>query len=674
VKRTLRLAPALLSLVAVAAIAPQVGSAPADDRYAGVREEFKAAYAAAARPSTTPPADSAALREYPLYPYLLAARLTPRIDDPAAAPELQAFLDRYGSEPVSRPLRREYLMTLALGKRWEAFLAAYDPEIDDTVAARCNAFAARIALGRTEGLEREVIEQWSQPKSLPPVCNTAFDWARDRGLLTTDLVAQRAAAALDAGQAGLARHLARSLPESKAAPINQWAALIEQPRAQVEALIANPSRAVDPGALLDGWQRFARADPDAAAARYPALVQARGLDARSASPFALAVAVRLALSRDPRALEFFALGHPDDFDEPAHEWHTRAALWAGDWPRAGKAVAAMPDNLRTQNRWKYWAARAAGETGDAEAAKQGYASVAPTDNWYAVLSAARLGQPFTPSLKPAGLSDAEIERLAGEAPFVRARELERCDLQTEAIAEWRAAYETLTPSQRVQAIGLAARWEWYLQAIAAAAKLGIFDDYDLLYPRPYDPEVRRGASLTGLPPDLIYAIIRQESLYRADARSSADALGLMQLLPSTATHTARRWDLPPPSRASLLQPSVNVPLGSAYLKSMLDRWDGQAPFAIASYNAGPGAVKRWLPPSPMATDVWVENIPYNETRGYVQRVSWHRVVFGWLDDGRKPRDYAAWLGTVRAPGAEAPQADGDAPEPEAAGWESTTTR
>jgi soluble lytic murein transglycosylase len=147
----------------------------------------------------------------------------------------------------------------------------------------------------------------------------------------------------------------------------------------------------------------------------------------------------------------------------------------------------------------------------------------------------------------------------------------------------------------------------------------------------------------------------------------------MQLLPSTATQTARRWDLPPPSRASLLQPSVNVPLGSAYLKSMLDRWDGQAPFAIASYNAGPGAVKRWLPPSPMATDVWVENIPYNETRGYVQRVSWHRVVFGWLD-GRKPRDYAAWLGTVRAPGADAPQVDGDSPEPEAAGWESTTTR
>jgi soluble lytic murein transglycosylase len=185
--------------------------------------------------------------------------------------------------------------------------------------------------------------------------------------------------------------------------------------------------------------------------------------------------------------------------------------------------------------------------------------------------------------------------------------------------------------------------------------------------------VRRGSSLTGLPPDLIYAIIRQESLYRADARSSADALGLMQLLPATATATARRWDLPTPTRSSLLVPSVNVPLGSGYLKNMLERWDGQAPFAIASYNAGPGAVKRWLPPGPMSLDVWVENIPYNETRGYVQRVSWHRVVFGWLEE-RKPRDYSAWLGTVRAPTGDAPPAGEAEPDRDDGTWSSTATR
>jgi soluble lytic murein transglycosylase len=317
-----------------------------------------------------------------------------------------------------------------------------------------------------------------------------------------------------------------------------------------------------------------------------------------------------------------------------------------------KAIDAMPDSLRNQNRWKYWSARAAEQLGETNAAKQAYAAVLPTDNWYAVLSAARLGQSYAPSLKPAGLSDAEIERLAADPAFVRTRELILCDLQTEAVTEWKAAYEALTPSSQAQAVGLAMRWGWYLQAISAAAKIGLFNDYELLYPRPYDAEVRRASALSGLPQDLIYAIIRQESLYRADARSSADALGLMQLLPATAKHTAKAWDLPAPTRASLLQPSVNVPLGAAYLRGLVDRFGGQAPLAIASYNAGPGAVGRWLPDAPVSADVWVENIPYNETRGYVQRVSWHMIVFGWLDS-RKPRDVAGWLGNVRRGSSEA---------------------
>jgi soluble lytic murein transglycosylase len=120
----------------------------------------------------------------------------------------------------------------------------------------------------------------------------------------------------------------------------------------------------------------------------------------------------------------------------------------------------------------------------------------------------------------------------------------------------------------------------------------------------------------------------------------------MQLLPETARRTAKAWHLPLATRASLLEPSVNVPLGSAYLRGLLDRSGGQAPLAIGSYNAGPGAVRRWLPESPMAMDAWVENIPYNETRTYVQKVSWHMIVFGWLTE-RKPRDVASWLGTVR---------------------------
>lgn len=617
------------------------------DPLAAARAEFQAAYRAAdAKPP--PASDSKSLQDYPLYPYLVAARLENRLGDPSAAGEIEAFLDGHGDAPVARSLRRSWLMTLAERKDWTRFLAAYRPDVDDTTAALCGALSARVALGRTEGLADDVINAWLSPKSLPEACDPPFDWARAQGRLTPDLIERRARLALADGNAGLARYLAKSLPESQSGPILQWITLIERPRAGFDALIADPKRSVEPEAMLDGWQRYARADADAAAALYPSLVQARGLDAAAASPYALAVALPLSWNRHPRALEFFALGRAEDFDERAHEWQVRAALWAGNWTRARDGLAAMPETLRNQNRWRYWSARVAEQLGDREAASAGYAAVLPTDNWYAALSAVRTGQPYAPTPVPLATDEALLARVAAKPGMVRTRELLLCEMQGEANYEWRAALETLDRDAQVQAVRLASSWGWYLPSIAAAAKLGLFDDYDLLYPRPYDDEVRRAAASTRLPASLIYAIIRQESLYRADAASSAGALGLMQLLPSTAQATARRAGLPRPTRASLLIPSVNIPLGSAYLRGLLDRVDSELPLAIAGYNAGPAAVRRWLPPTRMETDVWVENIPYNETRAYVQRVHWHSLVFDWLTD-RKPRDVSSWLGSIGEP-------------------------
>lgn len=640
----------LLASVALLALPGARADGMGGDDYAEGRRLFQAAYAAAGSVTAGAPArDPEALRDYPLYPYLRAARLEPRLDDPEADAELRAFIAQYGDQPVGRSLRSRWMMELAGAQRWEAYLSVYRPDTDDSLAARCNAYAARIALGRTDGMAAQALTDWESPKSLPAACDAAIGWLRAQGLLTPALLERRARAALAAGEAGLARQLVATLPATRAAPLLQWANLIDKPVPTVEALVADPSVAVEPAALLDGWRRYARADAERAAERYPALVAARRMDEVEAGPYALAVGYHLSLSRKPGALAYYALAQPGDYDERTWEWHARAAIWAGDWTRLGAAIAAMPENLRTQARWKYWSARVADQSGDTAGARQGYASVTGSDNWYAVLSSARLGQPFAPTLEPVGLSDAGIERVAALPAMVRARELELCDLQPQSVAEWRAASAAMPRDEQVQAIGLAARWGWYMHAIAAAAKLGLFNDYDLLYPRPYDAEVRRGATLSGLPQELIYAIIRQESLYQPDARSSAGALGLMQLLPETARITAKKWRLDTPTRGALFDPSVNVTLGSAHLRDMIDRWGGQAPLAMGAYNAGPNAVKRWLPAEPMSLDAWVENIPYNETRGYVQRVSWHMIVFGWLSD-RKPRDVSSWLTTVRAPG------------------------
>jgi soluble lytic murein transglycosylase len=184
-------------------------------------------------------------------------------------------------------------------------------------------------------------------------------------------------------------------------------------------------------------------------------------------------------------------------------------------------------------------------------------------------------------------------------------------------------------------------------AVALATSRGLFNDYALLYPRPYPTEVAAAVKLTALEPPLLYGVLRQESLFRTDAASSAGALGVAQLMQATARATARRWSLPAPTRSDLFDPKVSITLGAARLAELIERFDAQLPVALGAYNAGEAAASRWLPGRALDSDVWIENIPYDETRAYVRRVLWHALVFRWLETG-EPQDTRAWLGEIAA--------------------------
>jgi soluble lytic murein transglycosylase len=140
-----------------------------------------------------------------------------------------------------------------------------------------------------------------------------------------------------------------------------------------------------------------------------------------------------------------------------------------------------------------------------------------------------------------------------------------------------------------------------------------------------------------VPEDWLFAIMRQESLFRKDAVSRADARGLMQMQPATAAAVARRWRLPPPARDGLFEPSVALQLGADYVRELLDKYRGQIAPSLAAYNAGPTSVSRWLPSDPVDADVWIENIPYTETRGYIQHILEHIVAFAKMRDIPPPR-------------------------------------
>ncbi len=644
-----RIAPTVVALLACILLAPpSARGAAAHDPYEKVREAFRRAYEQVDAPAAKPHPDSEALRNYPLYPYLQAARIRRALADAGADlgsvdQRAQTFITHYENEPVGRNLRRVWLTSLAERGHWTQFLEQYRDNLADDALA-CQSFAARIELDRTADLAPLIAQRWLTPRSLPD-CERAFEWLRAQNALPLELIEQRTRMALKEANTGFAREIAAFLPPERAAPLLQWASLLEQSQRQIEALIAAPSTAVEDEALLAGWTRFARTNRDLAMRRFDTFVRARGLTEATASRHALALALALSWDRNPEALRYFDRVAAADLDDYALEWQARAAIWNSDWRRLANTIAAMSDTQRGLTRWRYWAARAAERNDDPKLARQLYESTLTDDNFYSVAAAARLGQTLAPHPERLVVDEVQLKEIEQLPALVRARELFRSDMRDQANEEWSYGYEMLPQTARPHAVQLASRWGWHDQAIMTAAQQRLFNDYTLLYPQPFDRQVRAAADLSKLPPELIYSVMRQESLYRADAVSSAGARGLLQMLPDTARRTARAWKRPKPTVEALFDPNVSVVLGAAQLRTLLDRFGGQTVAALAAYNAGPNAAARWIPPQAVEADVWIENIPYNETRTYVQRILWHNLVFNWLKTG-EPQKTDGWLANV----------------------------
>jgi peptidoglycan lytic transglycosylase len=634
---------AVLALYAAAAAADEA------DRWAEARKLFTAAYAAAEAGVVAPrDGDPKALRQYPLYPYLQRARIARGLDevgerwtpvDDAA----RKFLDRHTTEPVAEDLKALWLGTLASRAQWKAFVAHYDPAATDPVLG-CDLLRARIALGRTADLVPLALDRWLTGERLPAECEPVFQWLRDRGDLPNELIAERAKLLLANGQTAFARVIARRLPQQSAAPLLQWAELLEDPQEGIDALLGDAALAEQamPEALLAAWSKLARDNPPAAIERFTQFTAVTHPDAKTKSQYALALALGLAWDRRAtEALHVFATVDTADLDDYARGWQARAALWAADWRQVQESVAEMSPLQQAAPRWRYWAARAAEQLGDQARARALYELVIPSDNYYAASSAARLGRLVEPHPEQLPYDSDDVDAIARRPEFVRSLELLRCGLRIAAVKEWLAGIAQLDAGSRSQAIRLATQWQWHDVAVALATRENVFFDYALLYPRPYDVEIESASSSAGVDAPLFYGVVRQESLFRPDAVSPSGAVGLAQLMPGTARRLARANQQPVPSATDLFDPAVNLRLGAAHLRELIDRFDGQLLAALAAYNAGPLPVDRWLPEEPMDADIWVENIPYNETRDYVQRVLWHSVVFGWLTSG-EDQDFGRW--------------------------------
>lgn len=616
------------------------------------RQQFRSAMESARRGEIGN--DSAELRRYVLYPYLQAARLQaalPRHLDPQLDSALQRFLDTNAELPVSSELRRSWLLDLAARGQWPLFLAQYPAARGDALL-QCWRWQARIATATDDpsraALAHELLGFWREAAQMPQPCTAPFDWLAQQTPIGDADREQRARKALAAGNADFAASLIAALPAPRRDSLQQWLSLITEPGPQLAALAVDSQARVEAAALQAGFARLSKQDLEAAVRLLPAFAPPRQT-AADYTELLRGVALALSWSRDARAPEYFQKLPASALDDTrTAEWRIRAALWNQNWTLAAQWLREMPAPMAQEPRWRYWRARSEAQLGRGDTAQALYEALMQENGYYALLAAHQLQKTYRPRWRQlADDLDAQA-RLLKSGALQRARELFYADEIPWANVEWRLATQNLGEAERIQAARLASRWGWHWQTVLTLNQLDASDALDLLYPRAYAQEISLAAQDAQLPADWVYGVMRQESLFLPQAVSSSDALGLLQLKLSTARDVARRIGLGKPQREDLFAPNLNLRLGSAYLRQINERYGGQFVPTICAYNAGPNAVARWLPEQPMPADIWIENVPFNETRNYVQRILWHIAVHSWQLNGQT-REINSLLQPVRKP-------------------------
>ncbi len=592
------------------------------------REEFRAAWAAASRGDQRRVLEGInRLGEYPLVPYLEFELLRQRIDTVPHETMLE-FLARHQDWSFRPALETRWLRSLGQRREDSLLLAHGGKSTDEQV--RCHVAAARIRAGQTEGLEDEIQSLWVSPRSVHSSCDPAFSWWRRQGNPDATVAWQRFSGAIKAGEFGLASYLRRYLGSEEEYWGEQWVQVGRRGTGGLRDARRWPDHPLARDLISTLLQRKAVSDWDRAAAEWQVQSIRQDWPSAASARIERQIALFRAVDLDDGALEAMGKLPADQVDQQILEWRARVALAHGQWEEVLESIEQMAESEQRRGRWRYWRGRALAALDRPEAALH-FATLAEEPHYYGFLAADRLGSGYrlcTTELVP----DGEIQRrLARDAEIERAVELFHVGLAHHARRTWTRAAGRLTGQEREQAALLAASEGWYERSIGILAGTGNRSAYPWRFPMLERAEVERFGQQYGVDPAWIYGLMRAESAMQPDAVSPAGARGLLQLMPDTAGAVARRQGLGYTGPASLLEPQTNIPLGVAHLGELQARFDGNLPRVAGAYNAGIGAVERWLKERPdTEADIWVETLPFFETRDYIPRVLAFATVYDWL--------------------------------------------
>ena len=593
------------------------------------RQYYDQAKAALAKGNSAPYFQyKAMLADYPLEPYLAYDELTARLPG-ASNEEVEGFIAAHGDLPQINWLKLRWLRMLAERGDWPTFVRYYDTKLNFT---ELDCLYGQYQLTRPD-LRAEGYANaerlWLSGKDRPAACDPLFGrWAAE-GQLTEHKRWQRVRLAAQARNYPLATSLVDGLVTLQAQgrrllDVARNPELLDQPS------LFQPADEAMADAVGLGLRRLAKQNPDKALGLLDSYAATLHFSAEEKVAIAKDIGLGLARSYDSRALELMTRYDPDLRDDTVSEWRLRLLLRLGRWQEAYELTRRLPASLAQTNRWKYWEARALelARPNDPQVPVL-YKAVAKERDFYGFLAADRAQVPYQLANRPLPLTQAQVNSVRNAPGIRRALELYQRGQIVDGRREWYYVSRHFDRDQMVAQAKLAYDMGWYFPAIRTISQAQYWDDLNIRFPMAHRDALLREARLRGLHASWVFAITRQESAFMDDARSSVGAMGLMQLMPATAKETARKFSIPLASPQQVIDPDKNIQLGAAYLSVVHGQFNGNRVLASAAYNAGAGRVRQWLRgANHLSFDVWVESIPFDETRQYVQNVLSYAVIYG----------------------------------------------
>jgi len=585
------------------------------------------------------------LKDTPLEPYVTFYQLRLNLET-KATPPIKAFLARNDESPVVDQFRGEWLKYLGEHESWDAFAEEYLHLVNNDDELTCYALQLR-QHGDEAGALAEARTLWFSGDDMPDSCTPLFEAALKQGIIGDADVWQRMRLALESGNISLAKELINDLPKDQVFPAAELSVAAANPRRYLELTKFEKAGKGRRMVALFALQRLSRQAPQVAYAQWERI--ADNFSEEEQRYFFGWQGYAAALSHDERALLWFSVAGDAALSPKQLAWRTRAALRAQDWHEVWESINAMSPQQQKEGVWRYWKARALRVLGRSPEADAIFIELSREYNFYGQLASDELGAAPGANMSSVRYrpSEAEIQAVQALPAIRRTLLLHRMDMRAEAAREWAWATRNFSDKQLLAAAEVARRNEMYDRSINAADRTVQLHDFNLRYPAPYRDSLQENLHKHGLEEAWVYGLMRQESRFAPKAKSSAGAVGLMQIMPDTARWVARQIGMKGYRKGLIHQLDVNIKLGTFYMKTVSSQFAGNPVLASAAYNAGPMRARQWCDARPMEGAIYIESIPFDETRDYVKKVMSNTIYYSKLF-GQTSLSLKQRLGTIDA--------------------------